>query len=123
MGPWSIVISHLSLITFSEPGLLLEARALSCLRGLGQSQVLLTSSGIHTRDPCAKKSTWGVITVMATERGCHSFSGRPLALGNVHGSEGRLSGCLGVVGEICTSQVAGLLSTAVQGALMVSFLS
>lgn len=49
MGPWSIVISHLPLITFSEPGLVLDAGGPeSCLRGLGRSQVLLTSSGTHT---------------------------------------------------------------------------
>lgn len=49
MGPWSIVISHLPLITFSEPGLVLDAGGPeSCLKGLGRSQVLLTSSGTHT---------------------------------------------------------------------------
>ena len=49
MGPWSIVISHLPLITFSEKGLVLDAGGPeSCLKGLGRSQVLLTSSGTHT---------------------------------------------------------------------------
>lgn len=45
MGLKSIVISHLPPITFSEPGLRLDARG---LKGLGWSQVLLTSSGTHT---------------------------------------------------------------------------
>lgn len=93
MGPWSIVISHLPLITFSEPGLVLDAWGPELPEGTravpGASDIIRHT---HTRDPCAKKSTWWVITVtLRTESRSPSFSGFPLAFGNVHGSDGRWS--------------------------------
>ena len=96
MGPRSIVISHLPLITFSESGLLLDARGLrAAWRDWGGPRCFWHHQAhTHTRDPCAKKSTWWVITVtVPTESRFRAFSGSPLAFRKVYGSARRWPGC------------------------------
>lgn len=56
----------------------------------------LTSAGTHTSGTPMPSKALGelvIIVTLPTERGSHSFSGVPLALGYIPGSDGRWPRC------------------------------
>lgn len=107
MGPQSIVISHLPLITFSEPGLLLDARCLRVAwRDWGGPRCSDIIRHTHMVLRCQEKQLVNYYHHFSDWKQVRSFSGFPLAFGNVPGSEGRWSGCpWGELGKMCASWV------------------
>lgn len=116
MGPRSIVISHLPLITFSEPGLLLDARPAELPEGTrvvpGASDII---SPTHTPGTQVPRKALGELlqSLCRLEVGLLPSQDSLLLWGMSMALMG--DGPWGELGEIHASQVGWLLSTSAQG--------